>query len=221
LGNTGGASTSGFGNANRAGYANPRPMTPSTQAQAGNSGWQRFASRAPSSSSAQGGQSPRSFSNTAPYSATRAQAGPAGRSFQSQPAAPPQGSNQGGWQKFTWKSQPAPSTRGGGWNAPAPRSQSSAPSWGRFPSGPGGQSYGGYGGRPTLNMRKPIVVQRPMAPRSYGSGGGGRTSSAPSGGGHGSSAPSSGGHGSSGGGGHSGGGSGGHSGGGHGGGGRR
>jgi hypothetical protein len=187
FGTAGGTASGSLGNANRPGYANPRPITPPTQGQAGNSGWQRFASRPPSSTPAQGGQSPRSFSNTAPYSATRPQPGPAGRSFQSGPAAPPQGSSQGGWQRFSRQNQPAPSTRGGSWNAPAPRSQSSAPSWGRFSFGSGGQSYGGYGSRPTLNMRKPIVVQRPTAPRSYGSGGGGRGSSAPSGGGRGSS----------------------------------
>jgi hypothetical protein len=214
LGNAGGASSSGFGNANRPGYANPRPMTPSTQGQAGNSGWQRFASRAPSSSPGQGGQSPRSFANSAPYSTTRPQPGPNDRSFQARPAAPQQGSNQGGWQRFSRQSQPAPSTRGGGWNAPAPRSQSSAPTWGGFSSRPGGQSYGGYGNRPSLNIRKPIVVERSPAPRSYG--GWGRGYSAPSGGSRGYSAPS-------GGGGHVGGGGGGHSGGGggHGGGGRR
>jgi hypothetical protein len=215
FGSVGSAASGGFGNASRPGYANPRPMTPSTQGQAGNSDWQRFASRAPSSSPAQGGQSSRSFSNSAPYSTTRPQPGPANRSFQSRPAAPQQGSNQGGWQRFSRQTQPAPSTGGGRWNAPAPRSQSSAPNWGRFSYGPGAQSYGGYGSRPSLNLRKPIVVQRPTAPRSYGGGGGSRGYSAPSGGGRGSSAPSGGGHGSSGGGGHTGGG------GGHGGGGRR
>jgi hypothetical protein len=145
LGNAGGTASGGAGNANRPGYANPRPMMPSTQGQSGNSGW---------------------------------------RSFQSRPGAPQQGSNQGGWQRFSGQNQPAPSSRGGEWNAPAPRSQSSAPSWGRYSYGSRGQSYGGYGNRPSLNIRKPIVVQRSTAPRSYG---GGRGYSAPSGGGRGSS----------------------------------
>jgi hypothetical protein len=210
FGNAGGGS-SGFGNANRPGYANARPMTPSTQGPAGNSGWQRFASRAPYSSPAQGGQAPRSFSNTAPYSTTRPQPGPSGRSFQSRPAAPQQGSNWGGGQRFSRQSQPAPSTRGGVWNAPAPRSQPSVPTTGRYSFNSGARPYGGYSARPSLNMNKPIVVQR-SAPRYYGGGGGGRTYSAPSGGGRGSSG---GGARSGGGGGHSGGG------GGHGGGGRR
>jgi hypothetical protein len=199
LGNAGGTS-SGLGNANRPGYANPRPTTPSSQGQSGNSGWRGFSSRSPSSP-AQGGQSPRSFSDSTPYSATRPQPGPNDRSFQSRPAAPQQGSNQGGWQRFSRQNQPAPSSRGGGWNAPAPRSQSSAPSWGRSSYGSQGQSYGRYGNRPSLNIRKPIVVERSTAPRSYG--GGGRGYSAPSGGGHGYSAPSGGGGGNSGGGGHS------------------
>src|SRR5208337_480192 len=197
IGSAGGAASGGFGNANRPGYANPRPMAPSTQAQSGNSGWERSSSRSPSSSPAQGGQAPRSFANSAPYNATRPQSAPAGGNFQSRYATPQQGSNQGSWQRFSRQSQPAPSTRGGGWNAPAPRSQYSAPSWGRFSSRPGGQSYGGYGSRPSLNFSKPIVVQRSTAPRSYGGGGrgysapsGGRGSSAPSGGG-GHSAPSS------------------------------
>jgi hypothetical protein len=207
FGNAGGTASGGAGNANRPGYANPRPTTPSTQGQAGNSGWQRFASRAPSSSPAQGGQSSRSFSSSAPYGTTRTQPGPNNRSFQSGPATPSQGSNQGGWQRFSRQNQPAPSSRGGGWNAPAPRSQSSAPSWGRFSYGSQGQPYGGYGNRPSLNIRKPIVVERPTAPRSYGGGGGGY--SAPSGGGRGYSAPSGGERGSSGGGGHGGGGGGG------------
>ena len=191
FGNAGGTGSGGSGNANRPGYSNPRSVTPSTQGQSGNSGWQRFASRAPSSSPGQGGQSSRSFSNGAPYSTTRPQPGPTDRSYQSRPGAPQQGGNQGGWQRFSRENQPAPSSRGGGWNAPAPRSQSSAPSWGRFSYGSGARPYGGYGTRPSLNMRKPIVVQRSTAPRSNG------------GGGHGYSAPSGGGRGYSGGGGHS------------------
>jgi len=162
FGNAGGAASGGFGNANRPGYTNTRPMAP------------------------------RSFTNSAPYNATRPQSGPAGGYSQPRYATPQQGSNQGGWQRFSRQSQPAPSSRSGGWNAPAPRSQSSAPSWGRFSSSPGGQSYGGYGSRPSLNTRKPIVVERSTAPRSYG-GGGGRGYSAPSGGGHGNAAPSGGG----------------------------
>ena len=212
FGNAGGAGNGGFGNANRPGYANPRATTPNTQGQSGNSGWQRFASRSPYSSPAQGGQSPRNYSNGAPYGTMRSQPGANDRGYQPRPGAAQQGGNQGGWQGYPRQSQPAPSNRGGGWNAPAPRSQSSTPSWGRYSYGAGARPYGGYGGRPTLNMNKPIVVQRSTAPRSYG------------GGGRGSAAPSGGGHGSSGGGGHGGGGSGGgHSGGGggHGGGGRR
>jgi hypothetical protein len=162
FGNAGGAASGGFGNANRPGYTNTRPMAP------------------------------RSFTNSAPYNATRPQSAPAGGYSQPRYATPQQGSNQGGWQRFSRQSQPAPSSRSGGWNAPAPRSQSSAPSWGRFSSSPGGQSYGGYGSRPSLNMRKPIVVERSTAPRSYG-GGGGRGYSAPSGGGRGNAAPSGGG----------------------------
>ena len=200
FGNAGGASSGGLGNTSRPGYANPRPMTPSTQGQAGNSGWQRFASRAPYSSPAPGGQSPRSFSNSPPYSTTRTQPGASGRNFQSRPAAPQQRTNQGGWQGFPRQSQPAPSNRVGGWNAPAPRAQSSAPTWGRFAYGSGARPYGGYGSRPSLNMNKPIVVQRSTAPRSYGGGGGGRSYSAPSGGGH--SAPSASHGGGGGGGGH-------------------
>jgi hypothetical protein len=212
FGSAGSTGSGGFQNANRPGSVNPRPMAPSTQRQSDNSGWQRFASRAPSSSSAQGGQAPRSYANSPPYNTTRPQAGPAGRSFQSRPAAPQQGSNQGGWQRFSRQNQPAPSTRGGAWNAPAPHFQSSAPSWGGFSSRPGAQSYGGYGSRPSLNIRKPIVIERPMPPRSHEGGGyfypqgGGRGYSAPSGGGRGYSAPSGGGHGNSapsGGGGHS------------------
>jgi len=211
FGNTGGTASGGFANANRPGYANTRPQTPSTQGQSGNPGWRGFSSRSPYSSPAQGGQATGSSANRAPYNATRPQSAPSGGNFQSRYAAPQAGSNQGGWQRFSRQSQPAPLTRGGGWNAPAPRSQFAAPSWGRFSSRPQGQSFSGYGSRPSLNIRKPIVVQRSAAPRSYGGGGG-----------HGNAAPSGGGHGSSGGGGHSGGGGGGHSaGGGHGGGGRR
>jgi hypothetical protein len=171
FGNAGGAASGGFGNANRPGYANARPMAPSTQSQSGNSGGGRFSSRSPYSSSAQGGQAPRSFTNSSPYNTTRPQSAPAGGYSQPRYAAPQQGGNQGGWQGFSRQSQPAPSTRGGGWNAPAPRSQYSAPSWGRSSFSPGGQSYGGYGSRPSLNLSKPIVVQRPTAPRSYGGGG--------------------------------------------------
>jgi hypothetical protein len=207
FGTAGGTASGGFGNANRPGYANTRPLAPSTQGQSGNSSWRGFSSRSPSSSPAQGGQAPGSFANRAPYSTTRPQSAPAYGNSQPRYAAPQQGNNQGGWQRFSGQNQPAPSARSGGWNAPAPRSQSSAPSWGRFSSRPTGPSYGGYGSRPSLNIRKPIVVQRSTAPRSYG-GGGGRGNAAPSGGG---------GHG--GGGGHvgGGGGGGGHSGGGHGG----
>jgi hypothetical protein len=136
-------------------------------------------------------QAPRSFTNSSPYNTTRPQSAPAGGNYQSRYATPQQGGNQGGWQRFSRQSQPAPSTRSGGWNAPAPRSQYSAPNRGRSWSSPGGQSYGGYGSRPSLNLSKPIVVQRPAAPRSYG--GGGRGYSAPSGGGRGYSAPSGGG----------------------------
>ena len=153
--------------------------------------------------------------NPTPYSATRPQSAPGGGNSQPRYATPQQGSNQG-WQRFSRQSQPAPSTRSGGWNAPAPRAQYSAPSWGRFATRPGGQSYGGYGSRPSLNMRKPIVVERSTAPRSNG-GGSGRGNSAPSGGGRGNAAPSGGGghsSGGGGGGGHSGGGGGGHGGGG-------
>ena len=229
LGNAGGTGGGGFGNANRPGYANPRPSTPYAQGQSGNSGWQRFGSRSPYSSPSQGRsggftspslQSPRSYSNGSPYGATRSQPGPNVRTYPSQPRLAPQGGNQGGWQSFPRQNGPAPLNRSGGWNAPAPRSQSSAPSWGRFSYGSQARPYGGYGGRPALNMNKPIVVQRPTAPRSYG--GGGRGSAAPSGGGHGSSG-GGGGHSGGGGGGHSGSGGGGHSGGGggHSGGGRR
>jgi len=180
----------------------PRTVAPSAPAQSGNSGWRRFSSRPPSSSPAQGGQAPRSFTHSAPYNATRPRSAPAGGNFQPRYVTPQQGSNQGGWQRFSRQSQPAPSTRGGGWNTAAPRSQSPAPNWGRSSFRPEGQSYGGYGSRPSLNIRKPIVVERPTAPRSYGGGGGysspsggGRGYSAPSGGGRGYSAPSGGGRG--------------------------
>ena len=204
FGSAGGAASGGFGNTNRPGYANSKPTAPSAPSQSGNSSWQRFASRPP----AQGGQSSRSFSSGAPYGTARPPSGLANRSYQPRSAVPQPGSNQGGWQGFSRQGQPAPSTGGGMWNAPAPRSQSSAPGWGRYSYAPGAQPYGGYG-RPSLNLRKPIVVQRSTAPRSYG------------GGGRGHSAPSSGERGSSGGSGHTGGGGGGHSSGGHGGGGRR
>jgi len=207
FGNAGSGAGTGFGNANHPGYPNARSTTPYTQGQSGNSGWQGFSSRAPSSSPAQGGQAPRSFYNSAPYNAMRPQSAPAGRNFQPRYGTAQPGNNQGGWQGFSRQSQPAPSTRGGGWNSPAPRSQYSAPRWGRFSASPGGQSYGGYGSRPSLNFRKPIVVERPTAPRSYGGGGGYHS---PSGGGRGYSAPSGGGRGFSGGGGHGGGGGGGH-----------
>jgi len=138
-------------------------------------------------------------------------------------SATPQGqSGNSGWQQFSSR---APYTQGGqtrGYNnggygtmrsQPAPRS--AAPGWGQWS---GARSYGGYSGRPTLNMNRPIVVPRSNAPRSYSGGGRG---SAPSGGGRGNSGGGGrgggggGGHVSSGGGGHSGGG-GGHGGGGHG-----
>jgi hypothetical protein len=191
FGSAGGAGSGGFGNANRPGYSNSRPMAPSTQGQSGNSGWRGFSSRSPYSSPAQGGQAPRSFNNSSPYSTTRPQSGPAGGNYQPRYGSPQQGSNRGGWQGFSRQSQPAPSTRSGGWNAPAPRSQSAWSSWGGFTSRREGQSYGGYGTRPSLNLSKPIVVQRSTAPRSYG--GGGRGYSAPSGGGRGKAAPSGGG----------------------------
>ena len=223
VGSAAGAGGGGFGNANRPGSANPRSTTPYTQGQSGNSSWQRFASRSPYSSATPGRsggstspspQAPRSYSNGAPYGTMRAQPGPNVRTYQSQPGAAQQGGNWSNWQRFSRESQPAPLNRSGGWNAPAPRSQSSAPTWGRYSYGGGARPYGGYVGRPALNMNRPIVVQRSTAPRSYG--GGGRGSAAPSGGGRGSSGSGGGG------GGHSGEGGGGHSGGGgHGGGGRR
>ncbi len=175
LGNAGGAGS--YGNANRPGYSNPRPATPYNQGQSGVPGIQR---------------------NGSYYSNTQPRSGYAGGGYQVRPSAPQQGYNQGGWQRFSGQSQAAPSVRGGGWNAPAPRSQYSAPNWAN-----GMGARGEYSGRPSLNMNKQILVQRNAAPPSYG--GGGRA--APSGGG--------GGRGFSGGGGHSGGG------GGHGGGGRR
>jgi len=205
-----GANNGSFGNANRPMYGNSRAMTPSAQGQTGNSNWQRFGSRSPYSSPAQSGQSPRSFSYNPPYGTRQPQQGTNDRSFQSRPNAPQQ-SNQGGWQRYSGPSQPVPSNRGGAWNAPAPRAQSSAPTWGRNSYGSQGQPYGGYANRPTLNIRKPIVVERP-APRSYG-GGGGNGHSAPSGGGRGYSTPSGGGgrgYSGAGGGGHSGGGGGSH-----------
>ena len=182
-----------YGGTNRSGMASPRPATP--QGQSGKSGWQQFSSRSPNS---QGGQA-RGYNNGG-YGAMR-----------SQPAAPQQGRYQGGFQNYPRTNQAAPSGRGGGWNAPAPRS---APSWGQWS---GARPYGGYNGRPMLNMNRPIVVPRSNAPRSYGSGGRG---SAPSGGrgpsgGGGHSSGGGGGHSFGGGGGHSGGG-GGHGGGGHG-----
>jgi hypothetical protein len=188
-GNQGGGG-GGFGNANRPGYANPRSAAPNTQGQYGNSGWQRFASRPP-------GQSPRTFTNDS-LNTLQPQSGSAGRSFPSRPTGPQQGGNQGGWQGYSRPSQPAPS-RGGGWNAAAPRSQYSGPRWGQFSSRPGG-AYGGYGSRPSLNMSKPIVVQRSTAPRAYGAGGYGYR--APSGGTRGSSSGGNSSH-SEGGGGHS------------------
>jgi hypothetical protein len=183
----------GYGNTNRSGFGNSRPATP--QGQPGNSNWRQFSSRAPNS---QGGQAP-SYNNGG-YGGMRSQPAPNDRGYQSRPGAP----QQGGWQSYPRANQAAPSNRAGGWNAPAPRT--SAPGWGQWS---GARSYGGYGGRPTLNMNRPIVVPRSNAPRSYSGGGRG---SAPSGGGR-SERSSGGGHSGGGGGGHSGGG-GGHSGGG-------
>jgi len=127
--------------------------------------------------------------------------------------ATPQGqSRNSGWQQFSSR---APNSQGGqsrsynngGYGTmrsqPAPRS--AAPGWGQWS---GARPYGGYSGRPTLNMNRPIVVPRSNAPRSYSGGGRG---SAPSGGGRGNS---TGGHVGGGGGGHVSGGGGGHSGGG-------
>ena len=178
FGNAEGAGNGGYGNANRSGSANPRSTTPSSRGQSGYSGWQQFSPRAP-------------------YGGTQTQPGPNVRGYESRPGAAQQGGNWSSWQRFSRPNQPAPSNRGGGWNAPAPRPQSTAPSWGRFSYGSGARPYGGYGSRPTLNMNKPIVVQRSTAPRA--SGGGGRGSSG--GGGHGGGG---GGHGG-GGGGHGGG----------------
>jgi hypothetical protein len=200
-----GARQGGYGNATRPNIVNSRPSTGSAQGQSGNSGWQRFASRSPYSSPAQGrsggfaAPSRPSYGgyNNGGYGAARSQPGANDRSYQSRP---------GGGYGYPRQNQAAPSNRGGGWNAPAPRS--SAPSWGQWS---GGRSYGGYGGRPTLNMNKPIVVRRSNAPRSYGGGRGAAPSGGRgerSGGGH-----TSGGEHFGGGGGHSGGG-GGHSGGG-------
>jgi hypothetical protein len=194
FGNAGGA----YGNTNRSGFANSRPATP--QGQSGDSGWRQFSSRAPYS---QGGQT-RGYNNGG-YGAMRSQPAPNDRGFQSRPAAPQQGGYQGGWQSYPRPNQAAPLNRNGGWNAPAPRTTS--PSYGQWS---GARPYGGYSGRPTLNMNRPIVVPRSNAPRSYSGGGRG---SAPSGGGRGNSGGGGGGHSSGGGGGHSGGG-GGHSGGG-------
>ena len=168
----GNAGTAGaYGNNNRAGYGNQRAATPYNQGQSGNSNWQRFSSRSPYSSPAQG--------------------------------------RAGGYNNGAYGS------RAGGWNAPAPRSQSSAPSWGRYSSGAGARTYGGYGsygGRPTLNMNRPIVVPRSNAPRSYGGGrGAGQAKGGKaerSGGGHGGGGEHFGGGGH--GGGHSGGGGGHH-----------
>jgi hypothetical protein len=147
----------------------------------------------------------------------------------SRPATPQGQSGNSGWRQFSgrapnsqggqargysnggygaMRSQPAPN-RSGGWNAPAPRT--SAPSWGQWS---GARSYGGYGGRPTLNMNRPIVVPRSNAPRSYGGGrgsapfGGGRSERSSGGGGGHSTGGGGGGHSGGGGGGHSGGGGG-------------
>jgi hypothetical protein len=180
----GNAGAGGYGNTNRSGFGNSRPATP--QGQSGNSGWQQFSSRAPNSQSGQA----RGYSNGG-YGGMRPQSAPNERGY------------QGGGQGYPRSNQAAPSNRSGGWNAPAPRTTS--PGWGQWS---GGRSYGGYGGRPTLNMNRPIVVPRSNAPRSYSGGGRGEKGG---GGGH-SSGGGGGGH-STGGGGHSGGG-GGHSGGG-------
>jgi hypothetical protein len=137
------------------------------------------------------------------------------------PATPRGQSGNPGWQQFSSRAPysqggQARSYNNGGYGTmrsqPAPRS--AAPGWGQWS---GARSYGGYSGRPTLNMNRPIVVPRSNAPRSYSGGGRG---SAPSGGGRVNSGGGEkgggggGGHISSGGGGHSGGG-GGHGGGGH------
>jgi len=129
---------------------------------------------------------------------------------------------QGGWRQFS--SQPGPAFGSRGPAAATPRSESASPGWNRFTprssgsaperSGGWGQAaprpyysrpapQGGYGnwGRQPLQLRRPIVPDRPSYPRSSGGSfgsrpapsGGGRGSSAPSGGGRGSSAPSGGG----------------------------
>jgi hypothetical protein len=118
-----------------------------------------------------------------------------------QPPAVP--SDQGGWQRFNSQPRPAPQSGVDSNRAfSAPRSEPSSPGWNRFPSrpegAPSGRSLGGGSPaprsyeRPPLELRKPIVTERPAAPRSYG-GGGDRGWSAPSGGGRSYSAPSGGG----------------------------
>jgi len=169
FGNTGGAANGGFGNANRTGTLNTRPMSTFTQGQSGNPGWGRYGSRAPSASPAQGGQSPRSYTNAVPYNATRPQSAPSGWNYQPRYGTPQQ-SNQGGWQNFSRQSQAAPSNRGGAWNASPPRPQPPTSSWGRPSFLSRGQTYSGWGSRPSLDIRKPIVVER-SAPRSFGGGG--------------------------------------------------
>jgi len=132
FGNAGGAGSGGLGNATRPGYANPRTTTPYAQGQSGNSGWQGFASRAPNSSGAQGGQSPRGFSNSTPYGTTRPQPGSNDRSFQSRPGAAQRGATGAAGRDSRGKtSQPLPPGVGGGMlppRVPSPRHQAGADS---------------------------------------------------------------------------------------------
>ena len=119
------------------------------------------------------------------------------------PAPSAGGGERDGWRGFTPSSRPAPAERSP--ESSAPRSEPASPGWSRSPSHREGPGYGSAPRnyqRPPLEIRKPIVTERPSAPRSYGGGGnrgwsapsgGGRNYAPPSGGNRGWSAPSSGG----------------------------
>ena len=184
--------------------------TPSTAG-----GWQRF------SGAGQTGRSPESTGSARSNPAPQGNQGGWGR-FSNQPApggermgsgqtpaqsprtnAAPEG-RSAGWQRFS--QQPRASTGGGGYSRPFESGSGGASRWNAPAPRSGGSYYGG--GRPPLQLNRPIMRQRSSGGGNYGSGG--RTYSAPrssgGSGGHTYSAPHVSG-GGGGGGGHSGGGS--------------
>ncbi len=192
-------------------------------------GWHRFSGPGSNSRADRGASDARSdvrsdvrSSDVRSETRSDARSVPTNRGAGSQPESRGPGgtSNEGGWQRFPSSSNRGsePSNRGtaeptdrgnGGWDrGPRPDSARETGSSSR-----GSEAAGGYGrGRPTLDMRQPVVTPRSSSPayepRGGGrveaprpSGGGGRTEAPrPSGGGgRGESHPSSGGGGHSGG----------------------